>query len=691
MNKQLLDYMNEGLIIFNKDYKIQFCNQSISKKLKYPKKELVNEDIGKVVNEVEKIIKESEKASDISIILNDYNRRLISSRGRIFREEWLGGESYWLVIKVYSEEVTKAELEVILDNMPYSIWIADENNQYRYMNSQTRTMINGFFLKQKIENQDELVKQHPHKIYQNKIKENILEKDQEVLKKGIMINEERSTRHSEENLPYQLVKIPMFEEAQGYKGYIGIIEYSILKQKVDITKVMADTHLEDLTAQKTFYSQLVQLLEFSITASKVLQEKMLIILKYNQQKGVVEELGRLRKGENKFVSHYCLSISKEMLLEILEESTAWEVKQFEQKTGCHLESDLEEGEIHCIRINAIEYNNEFMGAIFTIYPATLQYPLMDAHIINKICQHIAIIFKSVEYSVELEKEWSRRKVLETESTTYKEALKLETLKTEFLANMSHELKTPLNIMYSVLQTFEVELKELASVHSISTSYNKLMHYEEIAKQNIYRLIRLINNITDISKIGAGYYQVKMVNCDIVKEIEDITMAVVEYFKNKELSIIFDTEIEELEMACDPKKIERIMLNLLSNAVKYTNPGGSIEVKLSIKAAQLVISVKDTGIGIPKEKQDIIFKRFAQVDTSFTRKCEGSGIGLALVKSLVEKQQGKIKVESEEGKGSTFIVTLPITRNEEALPKINIDREEQLSYKCKVEFSDIYNL
>mgnify|MGYP002274978660 CR=1 FL=1 len=114
---------------------------------------------------------------------------IIIATGRIFREEWIGEESYWLVIKRYNEEVTKAELEIILDNMPYAIWIADENEQYRYMNSHKRSMINELFLKQKIEDKGELLKQHPSKIYENEIKEDILEKDQQVLKKGIMINE----------------------------------------------------------------------------------------------------------------------------------------------------------------------------------------------------------------------------------------------------------------------------------------------------------------------------------------------------------------------------------------------------------------------------------------------------------------------------------------------------------------------
>ena len=172
------------------------------------------------------------------------------------------------------------------------------------------------------------------------------------------------------------------------------------------------------------------------------------------------------------------------------------------------------------------------------------------------------------------------------------------------------------------------------------------------------------------------------------------MSVVEYVKNKDLSITFDTEVEELIMACDPEKIERIILNLLSNAVKYTNKGDYIELNLNIIEDRLIILVKDIGIGIPKEKHTIIFERFAQVDSSFSRKQEGSGIGLALVKCLVELQQGTICVESEEGKGSTFIVSLPITQVEEKQTAHEtdwIEKEEQLIYKCRIEFSDIYDL
>jgi len=130
-------------------------------------------------------------------------------------------------------------------------------------------------------------------------------------------------------------------------------------------------------------------------------------------------------------------------------------------------------------------------------------------------------------------------------------------------------------------------------------------------------------------------------------------------ESKGINLIFDTDVEEKTMACDPEKIDRIMLNLLSNAAKFTPSGGRVDVRLFDHGNELIISVKDTGIGIPKEKQKFIFERFRQANRDFNKNCEGSGIGLSLVKSLVEMHKGSIKVISEYGKGSEFIISLPV--------------------------------
>jgi signal transduction histidine kinase len=205
-----------------------------------------------------------------------------------------------------------------------------------------------------------------------------------------------------------------------------------------------------------------------------------------------------------------------------------------------------------------------------------------------------------------------------------------------------------------------------------TDIDKLNKYLSIMKQNSYRLIKLINNLIDISKIDAGYYKINLCNCNIVSVVEEITMSVAEYIQDKGMKLIFDTDTEEKIIACDPEKIERIILNLLSNAVKFTDAGGSIYVSVNAGTDKVKVSVRDTGICIPGEKLEKIFERFVQVDKSLSRNHEGSGIGLSLVKSLVEMHGGNIKAFSKIGLGSEFVFELPAEKliNEEEYEFIN---------------------
>lgn len=264
----------------------------------------------------------------------------------------------------------------------------------------------------------------------------------------------------------------------------------------------------------------------------------------------------------------------------------------------------------------------------------------------------------------------------------------EKMRTEFFANISHELRTPVNVIFSALQLISCKMARLKDTNYNFEQYEKNIN---IMRQNCFRLVRLINNLIDVTKIDSGYLSLNLVNCDIINIVEDITQSVAQYIDTKGLTLIFDTEVEEKVMACDPEKIERVMLNLISNAVKFTNPGGSVFVNIKDKLDSIVISVRDTGRGIPKEKQAIIFERFMQVDKSLARQNEGSGIGLSLVKSLVEMHKGTISVKSEENKGSEFFVELPVYTvegseyMEDASTYIIQDNVE----KINIEFSDIY--
>ena len=166
------------------------------------------------------------------------------------------------------------------------------------------------------------------------------------------------------------------------------------------------------------------------------------------------------------------------------------------------------------------------------------------------------------------------------------------------------------------------------------------------KQNCYRLLRLVNNLIDITKIDSGFMELNLKNVNIIEVVENITLSTAEYIESKSRTIIFDTDIEEKIMAIDPEQMERVILNLISNATKFTSPGDTIEVTIYDKDKYILISIKDTGIGIPQDKLDSIFERFKQVDPLLSRRSEGSGIGLSLVKSLVEMHNGNISCKKQ---------------------------------------------
>lgn len=277
--------------------------------------------------------------------------------------------------------------------------------------------------------------------------------------------------------------------------------------------------------------------------------------------------------------------------------------------------------------------------------------------------------------------------LDENTTRLDELLGLDKLKTESIANLAHEFRTPLNVILAAIQLNQLYINDIKQ-----TNIKKVYSNHKIVKQNCYRLLRLINNLIDSTKIDAGFYKINLVNCNIVSIVEDITMSVAEYTKCKGINLIFDTEIEERIMACDPDKIERIILNLLSNAIKFTKEKGTIKVNIFDNDEVVKISILDSGVGIPKDKQETIFERFKQVEKNQSKSNEGSGIGLSLVKSLIEMHQGKIYVSSKYGEGSEFIIELPIrlieeknTFNDTSSNKLQGNHVERIN----IEFADIY--
>ncbi|CUU50476.1 hybrid sensor histidine kinase/response regulator [Clostridium beijerinckii] len=297
----------------------------------------------------------------------------------------------------------------------------------------------------------------------------------------------------------------------------------------------------------------------------------------------------------------------------------------------------------------------------------------------------AIIFNEQKVIIATVRDITERK--NTELKSKEEALELEKLRTEFFANISHELRTPLNIILGVIQILKRDLLDKEK----PIDKGKIINNIDIERQNCFRLLRLINNLIDSTKLDAGHFQIDMINCNIVSVVEEITLSVASYISNNNIKLIFDTDVEEKIIACDPDKIERIMLNLLSNCIKFTDDNGSIFVNIFDGEEYITLSVEDTGIGIPEEKVDIIFDRFRQVDKSFTRNYEGSGIGLSLVKSLVEMHDGTISVESKYGVGTKFTIKLPVRVLNKSKEKVDISNNiiNTRVEKINIEFSDIY--
>lgn len=310
----------------------------------------------------------------------------------------------------------------------------------------------------------------------------------------------------------------------------------------------------------------------------------------------------------------------------------------------------------------------------------------DNYYIYKLSpKQIVVVYDDISERME------QQKIINENQRVICEAIELEKLRTEFFANISHELRTPLNI---ILGTIQINAAMIGNEEAL-IDRRKIMNNINIEKQNCFRLLRLINNLIDSTKMHSKSLELNKINCNIVNLVEEITQSVAGYIYNNNLTLIFDTDVEEKIVACDLDKIERIMLNLLSNSIKFTDSGGSIFVNILDGEEYITITVEDTGIGIPEHKLNVIFDRFRQVDKSFTRQNEGSGIGLSLVKSLIEMHDGTISVESKYGVGTKFIIKFPVRvledNNSKEKTKLVSNAIDNCVERIRIEFSDIYKL
>jgi PAS domain S-box-containing protein len=274
--------------------------------------------------------------------------------------------------------------------------------------------------------------------------------------------------------------------------------------------------------------------------------------------------------------------------------------------------------------------------------------------------------------------------------TLEEAIKM---KDEFLYLITHEFKTPITVISSVLQSVESSMKNDVP--------EKLVRYMKMIKMNTNRQLRLVNNLLDIAKMNSENVRLNMAQFDIVYVTKAIISSVEIYAAQKNITLKFTSSVAAMDIYFDEEKYERIMLNLLSNSMKFTPKDKCIEIMLMPERHKkqdfIKISVRDEGIGIPSHKQQIIFDKFGQADTSMSRHAEGTGLGLHLVKMLVESLGGEISVKSKVGCGCTFTVLLPVKNRPDIVgtSRINenahniFDLNNRIIQATNIEFSDIY--
>jgi signal transduction histidine kinase/CheY-like chemotaxis protein len=252
-----------------------------------------------------------------------------------------------------------------------------------------------------------------------------------------------------------------------------------------------------------------------------------------------------------------------------------------------------------------------------------------------------------------------QRALETVAAQATRLRGLDEAKNRFFANVSHEFRTPLTLIVGPLEGL------LAGRYGPLGAGVRGQH--ELMLRNGRRLLRMVNQILDLAKLESSDLTLDVRPRNLVAFVREATLAFAPLAERSQIRVAFHSKVEELVVAVDAEQLEKVLLNLLSNALKFTEADGEVEVTVRAEGASACVVVRDTGVGIPPGALPHVFERFFQADSASTRRHEGTGIGLALARELVELHGGQIHAESTPGAGSTFTVTLPLQAPATAIP------------------------
>ena len=542
------------------------------------------------------------------------------------------------VNKINKRNYTIEDLEELLDKIPYEIFIKDTNGIYQYVNLATEKKLG---IKK-----EEIIGKNDYDIRPKTLAHICDESDKSVLENGDkefvedkIINDNIETR-------YEIFKALLNNDKDKVK--IGGIAKFISEDKSlqisineNSNKIMNNPKM--LNSSSVYYGILKDL------KSAVKCNEVGLYL-YDKNKNAMILNNHFGEDEAFFEESYNITMDIE--------------KNYFYNYECKIEEKLNFNSVKYIYL--LKINNNLLGCIH------IYYENKPKKINEEFIKYICIILSFIK-----------------DKKNLKHAVEIESLKTEFFANLSHEFKTPLNIILSTVQL----VMNYIEVNNEYPDYNMFNKCLSNIKQNSYRILKIANNLIDMSKIDGNFYSINMGNYNIVEVVENIVQSLAEYMKDNKRNIIFDTIEEEIITACDPDQIERIILNVLSNAMKFTSHGGNIYVDMEVndRCNKVIIKISNDGEKINFEDRLRIFERFTQSESLLTRRAEGTGIGLTLVKSLVKLHNGEVYVNTEFEEGTQFCIELPIRKMKNF--KNNNVREKSIVSKVEkfnIEFSDIYN-
>lgn len=540
--------------------------------------------------------------------------------------------------KIDKRNYTIEDLEELLDKIPYEIFIKDTNGIYQYVNLATEKKLG---IKK-----EEIIGKNDYDIRPKTLAHICDESDKSVLENGDkefvedkIINDNIETR-------YEIFKALLNNDKDKVK--IGGIAKFISEDKSlqisineNSNKIMNNPKILN---SSSVYDGILKDLKSAVKCNEV------GLYLYDKNKNAMILNNHFGEDEAFFEESYNITMNIE--------------KNYFYNYECKIEEKLNFNSVKYIYL--LKINNNLLGCIH------IYYENKPKKINEEFIKYICIILSFIK-----------------DKKNLKHAVEIESLKTEFFANLSHEFKTPLNIILSTVQL----VMNYIEVNNEYPDYNMFNKCLSNIKQNSYRILKIANNLIDMSKIDGNFYSINMGNYNIVEVVENIVQSLAEYMKDNKRNIIFDTMEEEIIAACDPDQIERIILNVLSNAMKFTSHGGNIYVDMEVndRCNKVIIKISNDGEKINFEDRLRIFERFTQSESLLTRRAEGTGIGLTLVKSLVKLHNGEVYVNTEFEEGTQFCIELPIRKIKNF--KNNNVREKSIVSKVEkfnIEFSDIYN-